>query len=410
VYTLAQVNQSFYINLSSVDADGTSNKTLISSGSSAPIVLVTGQVMSSFSLFVPSTYLADLTKRLIVDVYIVTGSGNRDITLEFRNSTLSHVHTTFSVIGNTGPTGVTGNTGATGWTGNTGPTGWTGWTGPTGVTGNTGPTGWTGDTGPAGDTGPTGPQPFNFIGEWVTGTRYNQEDIVSYNGAVFVLTVPSYLSSIPPPDDLTNWAYFGPSGPTGPSGDAGTAGPTGDTGPTGSPGSAGTAGETGPTGAGFTISPTTTGNILYANGTSDSIASTPNVSFNAGSNRLDVTSALSIQEVQELVIAAVPTTPYTIDWSLGAIHYLTTIPSNLTVNITNLPTTANRNYVVSIYLVQGVTPYFVNALQIAGSATTIRWAGGSAPTATASRVELEAFSLYYSGSAWTALGQLSSFG
>jgi hypothetical protein len=100
-----------------VDADGTSNKTLISSGSSAPIALATGQVMSAFSLFVPNTYLADLTKRLIVDVYIVTGSGNRNITLEFRDSTQSHVHTTFSVIGNTGPTGVTGPTGFTGPTG-----------------------------------------------------------------------------------------------------------------------------------------------------------------------------------------------------------------------------------------------------------------------------------------------------
>ena len=149
---------------------------------------------------------------------------------------------------------------------------------------------------------------------------------------------------------------------------------------------------------------------MYANGTSTSLDSTANVSFNAAGNRLDVTSALSIQEVQETVVAAVPTTPYTIDWLAGAIHYLTTIPSNLTVNITNLPTTANRNYVVSIYLVQGGTPYFVNVLQIAGSAITIKWAGGSAPTATASRVEIQTFSLFYSGAAWTALSQLSSFG
>jgi hypothetical protein len=167
----------------------------------------------------------------------------------------------------------------------------------------------------------------------------------------------------------------------------------------------------GPTGpASFTVSPTTSGNLVYANGTSNSAASTSNVSFNVGSNRLDITSALSIQEVQETVVAAVPTTPYTIDWTLGAIHYLTTIPSNLTVNITNLPTTSNRNYVVSVYLVQGATPYFVNALQIGGVSTTIKWSGGSAPTATANRVEIQTFSLYYSGSAWTALSQLSSFG
>jgi hypothetical protein len=166
----------------------------------------------------------------------------------------------------------------------------------------------------------------------------------------------------------------------------------------------------GPTGPTFSVTPTTSGNLIYANGTSNSAASSSNVVFNAASNRLDVTSALSIQEVQETVIAAVPTTPYTIDWTLGAIHYLTTIPSNLTVNITNLPTTANRNYVVSIYLVQGGTPYYVNALNIAGTSNTIRWAGGSAPSPVASRVEIQTFSLYYSGSAWTSLSQLSSFG
>lgn len=166
----------------------------------------------------------------------------------------------------------------------------------------------------------------------------------------------------------------------------------------------------GPTGPTFTVTPTTSGNLVYANGTSNSAASSSNVVFNVASNRLDITSALSIQEVQETVIAAVPTTPYTIDWTLGAIHYLTTIPSNLTVNITNLPTTSNRNYVVSVYLVQGVTPYFINALNIAGTSNTIRWAGGSAPTPTASRIEIQTFSLYYSGSAWTSLSQLSSFG
>lgn len=166
----------------------------------------------------------------------------------------------------------------------------------------------------------------------------------------------------------------------------------------------------GPTGPSFTVSPTTSGNLVYANGTANSADSSSNVVFNVASNRLDITSALSIQEVQETVIAAVPTTPYTIDWTLGAIHYLTTIPSNLTVNITNLPTTSNRNYVVSVYLVQGVTPYFINALNIAGTSNTIRWAGGSAPTPTASRIEIQTFSLYYSGSAWTSLSQLSSFG
>jgi hypothetical protein len=211
-------------------------------------------------------------------------------------------------------------------------------------------------------------------------------------------------------DGTTFWntlPYGGIVGPTGGSSGGGGEGTTGPTGPTGHTGSAGT---TGPTGASFTLSSVTAGNLVYTNGTTTSLDSTANVSFNVGNNRLDVTSALSVQEVQELVIATTPTSPYTIDWTLGAIHYLSTIPSNLTVNITNLPTTANRNYVVSIYLVQGSTPYYVNTLQIAGSSQTIKWAGGSAPTPVGNRVEIQMFSLYYSGSTWTALSQLSSFG
>ena len=307
------------------------------------------------NLTIPArTYTTDLT----LNIYATTQASS-SLTLGFNGSTISYVNTTIPTVG---ATGFTGPTGATGATGNTGPTGFTGNTGPTGVTGPTGFTGNTGPTGATGNTGNTGPTGFGATGN------------------------------------------TGPTGVTGPRGDTTNTGATGNTGNTGPTGSTGAAG------AAFTLSTTTAGNIVYANGTSTSGDSTANVSFNAANNRLDVTAALSVQEVQETVVAAVPTTPYTIDWTSGAIHYLTTIPSNLTANITNLPTTANRNYVISVYLVQGGTPYFVNVLQIAGSAVTIKWAGGSAPTATASRVEIQTFSLYYSGSAWTALSQLSSFG
>jgi hypothetical protein len=317
------------------------------------------------NLTIPArTYTTDLT----LNIYATTQASS-SLTLGFNGSTISYVNTTIPTVGATGPTGIgsTGNTGPTGNTGNTGPTGTTGPTGNTGNTGNTGPTGF----GATGNTGPTG----------VTGNTGN-----------------------------TGPTGFGATGNTGPTGVTGPRGDTTNTGATGNTGNTGPTGSTGAAGAAFTLSTTTTGNIVYANGTSNSAASTANVSFNAANNRLDVTAALSIQEVQETVVAAVPTTPYTIDWLSGAIHYLTTIPSNLTVNITNLPTTANRNYVISVYLVQGGTPYFINTLQIAGSAITIKWAGGSAPTATASRVEVQTFSLFYSGSAWTALSQLSSFG
>ena len=56
------------------------------------------------------------------------------------------------------------------------------------------------------------------------------------------------------------------------------------------------------------------------------------------------------------------------------------------------------------------TPGYIDALEIQGNANTILWAGASPPTATASRTEVESFTLYYSGSDWVSLGQYSSFG
>ena len=81
-----------------------------------------------------------------------------------------------------------------------------------------------------------------------------------------------------------------------------------------------------------------------------------------------------------------------------------------TANITSLPATANKTYGLVFILAQGGTPYYINALQIGGSSQTILWPGATGPTPVASRTEVESFTLYYSGSVWTALGQYSSFG
>lgn len=124
-----------------------------------------------------------------------------------------------------------------------------------------------------------------------------------------------------------------------------------------------------------------------------------------------VNGPISVQQIQEsLTTISGPTSPRTIDWSAGSIYHVSSMTTNFTINITNLPTTANKVYVVTFFLIQGSTPYYINALQIAGSSTTINWSGGSVPTATANRREVQAFTLVYTGSAWTAFSQLTSFG
>jgi hypothetical protein len=81
------------------------------------------------------------TDRLVVKYFAqTTSAGSRTVTLTYEDSThASHVHTSFTVAGFTGPTGYTGYTGYTGagnFTGYTGPTGYSGYTGYTGATGN----------------------------------------------------------------------------------------------------------------------------------------------------------------------------------------------------------------------------------------------------------------------------------
>jgi hypothetical protein len=85
--------------------------------------------------------------------------------------------------------------------------------------------------------------------------------------------------------------------------------------------------------------------------------------------------------------------------------------ANFTANITNVPTTADCAYTTTLILKQGSTGgYYANALQVNNSAVSILWANATGPTGTASRTEIESFTLYYTASTWTAFGQLTSFG
>lgn len=134
----------YYAVLDSVDADGSSNPVLIASGASGPDGIGTFPDEYTHSIYIPSTTLADLTKRVRVRLYANFAGTDRSVTFLFRDQTVSHVHTTILQGLPTGPTGATGVTGPTGPTGPTGILGPTGAdsvvTGPTGAAGA--PTQW----------------------------------------------------------------------------------------------------------------------------------------------------------------------------------------------------------------------------------------------------------------------------
>lgn len=123
------------------------------------------------------------------------------------------------------------------------------------------------------------------------------------------------------------------------------------------------------------------------------------------------TGITAVQEIIEtLNLKSTTTGLVTHDWSTGAIWYHSSMTANFSVALTNVPLTTNRSLVTTLILNQGATPYYANGLTINGTAVPIKWPSATAPTATASRTEVESLTMFYIGTTWTALGQYTSFG
>lgn len=98
------------------------------------------------------------------------------------------------------------------------------------------------------------------------------------------------------------------------------------------------------------------------------------------------------------------------NFQTGAIFYHSSVANNFTVDLTNVPTTANRTIVVPIIIAQGPSAYIANQFQIDGIFQTINWLGNVIPVGTANAVDVVGFTLIRTTSNWTVLGQLTSYG
>lgn len=98
------------------------------------------------------------------------------------------------------------------------------------------------------------------------------------------------------------------------------------------------------------------------------------------------------------------------DCAGGTIFYHTSPTASFTVNATNLKCDAGYTASITLVISQGATAYIPSALQIAGSAQTINWAGGSAPTGNANKKDVVSFSILNSSGTYIVLGQLVAFG
>jgi hypothetical protein len=149
---------------------------------------------------------------------------------------------------------------------------------------------------------------------------------------------------------------------------------------------------------------TTTGALIVSGGVG--IGGTLNIGADLGISGLTTLTYTS----EKLNTKTSATGTVTHDLSTGSVFYHSSISNNFTANFTNVPTTNDRALGVTLILAQGVTPYMSTALQIDGSAQTIKWVNNTTPTGTASKVDIVGFSFIRTGSAWTVLGQYSTYG
>lgn len=162
----------------------------------------------------------------------------------------------------------------------------------------------------------------------------------------------------------------------------------------------------------------TTFNIVNATATTVNIggaATTMNLGGGAGAvntnNDLFVNGdAIVGTVVERMLTGSGGTGVTTFDMASQSVFHRKAPTGNITANFTNVPTVANRVITPTVILSQSGSPFLVNAVQINSSAETILWANGVTPTATANRFEVFGFSLIRSGSTWTVLGQMSSYG
>jgi hypothetical protein len=118
-----------------------------------------------------------------------------------------------------------------------------------------------------------------------------------------------------------------------------------------------------------------------------------------------------LQEVTEVINSTPGATDSTVvyDFLTGSNWYHSSANTNYTANFTNIPVTDNRVTTVNIVINQGPTAYIPQAVQIGGTSSTIKWAGGTA-SGNANQVDIVGFTFIRSGGSWAqVLGQINTF-
>lgn len=283
--------------------------------------------------------------------------------------------------GSTGPTGnkgEKGEIGAQGTQGPAGPGGSAGSTGPTGGKGEKGEVGVTGPQGPQGATGPQGPQgatgPTGDKG--ATGSGTNQTLTLNSTAGQLAISDGNNV-------DLRQTQYLYSATSDLPSAS---------------------------TYHGAIAHVHAEGALYYAHGGSWVKLANDSTAVNS-SSEVTFTRDVHFQRGVEERFGSLSGQSGTVTHNLndGHVFYHTTPAGDFTANFTNFNLDDGYTTSITIIVNQGVTARIVSAVQISGSAQTINWQGGSAPTGTANGIDAFSFTILRNSSSYIVLGQMVDF-
>lgn len=271
--------------------------------------------------------------------------------------------------GESGPQGTVGPAGPSGSAGSTGPAGGKGEKGEVGATGPAGPSGGSGPTGPQGATGPTGDK-------GATGSGTNQTLTLNSTAGQLAISDGNNV-------DLRQTQYLYSSTSDLPSAS---------------------------TYHGAIAHVHAEGALYFAHGGSWNKLANDSTAVNS-SSEVTFTRDVHFQRGVEERFGSLSGQSGTVTHNLndGHVFYHTTPAGDFTANFTNFNLDDGYTTSITIIVNQGVTARIVSAVQISGSAQTINWQGGSAPTGTANGLDAFSFTILRNGSSYIVLGQMVDF-
>lgn len=156
----------------------------------------------------------------------------------------------------------------------------------------------------------------------------------------------------------------------------------------------------------FTASPAS------ISGVQNMVMNTANVTSSLIAGSITATSNITQQSAYYETYANVTNSGgnLTCNFVNGATFYAT-LTANVTVNFANVVATAGQVTGATLIVDQGATAYSVANIQInSGGVQTVKWAGGTTNTGTASNTDIMSFSLIsLDGTNWRILGQIANY-